>query len=296
MVQVEEDTNSARSNTPISPTLPASPAQTAPSVSAFSSPSSRRRGVFVEPVDEIDEVDAQESTDVTPQVLADAPRTISNVSPLIQSREEPPDYLAERQRQLEEMWRAERLQTAQETPQVKVENKRREENPSASAGLTQRAEIILPENSERDEGALPPNISANPAASFASTGGPTPAVNENANLSKIEGFYRRQQGSDGPPSPKLPAWKRWGSSFLRSKRTLTGVAVLAIVTITIFSSVLVVRADMNTVQREYSALMQDLENGRFTSARERVQVLTKAKEPIKPPVGRSSALFCSNTR
>lgn len=232
----------------------------------------------MEPVDEIDEVDAQESTDVTPQVLADAPRTISNVSPLIQSREEPPDYLAERQRQLEEMWRAERLQTAQETPQVKVENKRREENPSASAGLTQRAEIILPENSERDEGALPPNISANPAASFASTGGPTPAVNENANLSKIEGFYRRQQGSDGPPSPKLPAWKRWGSSFLRSKRTLTGVAVLAIVTITIFSSVLVVRADMNTVQREYSALMQDLENGRFTSARERVQVLTKKEQ------------------
>jgi hypothetical protein len=57
-----------------------------------------------------------------------------------------------------------------------------------------------------------------------------------------------------------------------------GVVVLAMVTITIFSGVLVVRADMQTIQRESRALLQDLENGRFTSARERVQVLTKKEQ------------------
>lgn len=174
---------------------------------------------------------------------------------------EPPDYLAQRQRQLEEMWREERLQTAQEMPRVRVE-KKREPAPHPEKGFL--AQIRPPE-----EGSEPPTheVSKEVLKEFA-----------RENLTKIEGFYRHQMGSDVPPGPPPSALNRWKGKLPRSRRFFAALAILLLVTGAVFSCVMVVRADLRTIQQETTALAQDLQSGRFTSARERVQLLTQKEQ------------------
>jgi len=211
-----------------------------------------------------------------------APQSIQERRRSVQIESDLPDFVTQRQHELDKMWRQERLQQAQAdvtpvkterpTPVVEVTPRTVDvEPPTAFAFESPESETQLPPQGTAQVISLTEPEEAIPQTSSRKTG-------KTEKLDKIEGFYRQQQRAPPKKNAKKTRWKGWGKRAARSK-PLLGIGVLLILFIAVlFSSYLVVRADYQTVQRESAALHQDLQSGRFTSARERVQVLTQKEQ------------------
>jgi len=255
MVQVDEDSNPVQSPTSAVPP----PAPAAPSVSANnSSLPPRRRGVFVE----------SEEEQVT--------HSISQRRQSVQLEADLPDFVSQRQQELEKMWRDERLQQAQaEASPVKTPAQ------TPPPVVTPRPQAQAQPQSWAFESSAeqrPPQVTAQVVTPI-QTEDALPQISptdqkKSEKLDKIEGFYRQQQGPPPKKSSKKARWQGLGRRAVRSKALVGSMLLLGFILTALFSGYMVVRADYQTVQRESTALAEDLQNGRFTSARERLQVLS----------------------
>lgn len=102
--------------------------------------------------------------------------------------------------------------------------------------------------------------------------------NARDDMRKIEGFYQRREAEWKKPPVTKNKWKIWKKRLMKSRKVLFLVVIVAIILGAAGSAALVVRADYQTIQRETTALAEDLQTGRFTSARERVGVLTQKEQ------------------